>query len=68
MSSNPTEEIKKIRHELGCQAEYSVSRIFAELRIQRQSSGRRYLETVTTATPEVAANNRVNRSGESLEK
>ncbi len=68
MNSNPTEEIKRIRHELGRQAEFSVHRIFADLRIQRRSSGRKYIDAVATGTAENAANNSVNRSGESSEK
>ena len=68
MNSNPTEEIKQIRHELGRQAEFSVHRIFAELRIQRQSSGRKYVDAGISGTTETAANNCVNRSGDSSEK
>ncbi len=55
MNSNPTEEIKQIRHELGRQAEFSVQRIFADLRIQRQSSGRKYVDAVSPRTTENAA-------------
>ena len=65
MNSNPTEEIKQIRHELGRQAEFSVHRIFADLRNQRQSSGRKYINAVATGITRNAANNCVNRSGES---
>ena len=55
MNSNPTEEIKQIRHELGRQAEFSVHRIFADLRIQRQSSDREHIEAVAIGTKENAA-------------
>ncbi|MEZ6033323.1 MAG: hypothetical protein R3C17_09535 [Planctomycetaceae bacterium] len=63
MNSNPTEEIKQIRHELGRQAEFSVHRIFADLRIQRQSSGRKYVDAVSPGTPENAANKPMQRNG-----
>ena len=65
MNSSPTEEIKQIRHELGRQAGFSVSRIFADLRYQRQNSARKYIEALTTHAVESAANNCVDRSGES---
>jgi signal recognition particle subunit SEC65 len=69
MNSKPTEEIKQIRHELGRQAEFSVHRIFADLRNPRQSSERKYINAVATGTTKNAANNSVNnsvnRSGES---
>ncbi len=65
MDSSPSEEIKQIRHELGRQAGFSVRRIFAELRNQRQTSARKYVEALTTSTVESAPTNSVNRSGES---
>ena len=64
MNSNPTEEIKQIRHELGRQAEFSVRRIFADLRIQRQSSGRKYVDAVSPGTPANAANKAMQRNGD----
>ena len=56
MNSKPTEEIKQIRHELGRQAEFSVHRIFADLRNPRQSSERKYINAVATGTTKNAAN------------
>lgn len=40
---NPIDEIKRIRHELGAQADYDIHRVFAELRKLESSSGRSYV-------------------------
>jgi len=43
MKSNPIEEIKRIRHEMGAAVDYDVSRIFAELREEQARSDRTYI-------------------------
>ncbi len=55
MTTNPIDEIKRIRHQLGADANFDVSRIFNDLREQRARSSRTYL---------VADNNAMHRSGE----
>ena len=61
MASNPIEEIKQIRHQLGADADFDIHRIFAELRSSQSSSGRSYVH----GTPRrIADNNALHQSGE----
>ena len=61
MTSNPIEEIKQIRHQLGADADFDIHRIFAELRFSQASSGRSYVR----GTPRRIADNKpMHGSGE----
>lgn len=61
MTSNPIEEIKQIRHQLGADADFDIHRIFAELRSTQAASGRSYVH----GTPRrIADNNALHRSRE----
>ena len=43
MILNPIEEIKEIRHQLGADVDYDISRVFDQLRDQQNHSDRTYL-------------------------
>jgi len=55
MTANPIDEIKRIRHQLGAEANFDVNRIFNDLREQKARSNRAYV---------VADNKALNRSGD----
>lgn len=44
MIPNPIEEIKRICHQLGANADYDIRRIFAELLEAKATSNRNYVE------------------------
>ena len=43
MIPDPTTEIKRIRHQLGTDADYSLDRIFDHLQRRQATSGRHYV-------------------------
>ncbi len=43
MIPDPTAEIKRIRHQLGADANFDLGRIFADLRRQQENSHRKYV-------------------------
>jgi len=60
-TSNPIDEIKRIRHQLGADADYDVRRVFAELRELQATSGRSYAQHPPRR---IANNNPMHESGE----
>ena len=62
MTLSPIDEIKQIRHKLGADAGFDVSRIFADLREQHRTSSRTYVDTSNT----IADNHAIDRSGEAM--
>lgn len=60
MTLTPIDEIKQIRHRLGAEAAFDVSRIFADLREQHRRSSRMYVDT----SDAIADNKAMHRSGE----
>jgi hypothetical protein len=61
MTVSPIEEIKRIRHQLGADADFDIHRVFAELRASQASSGRTYIQH---APRRVAGNNSMHQNGE----
>ena len=43
MISDPTTEIKQIRHQLGAEMDFDLDRIFGHLQRQQKTSGRTYV-------------------------
>ena len=60
MIPDPTTEIKRIRHQLGADADYDLDRIFDQLQRRQATSGRRY---VRLPSHKPADNKRLNESG-----
>ena len=58
---DPTEEIKAIRHRLGAEMDFDVSRIVAETRRRQAESNREFIRFQPRRT---ANNNRIHQSGE----
>jgi|GEM_PF-4169739 len=63
METNPIDEIRKIRHELGRQAGFSVRQIFVDLQKQRQGSMHSYIDPAAIVTVQTAANEAIQGSG-----
>ena len=63
MTTNPIDEIKRIRHELGAAVNYDVSRIFADLRNQQAHSGRMYINASESSIADNESLDRSRRSG-----
>lgn len=61
MIPDPTAEIKRIRHQLGADADFDLGRIFADLRRQQENSHRTY---VRLPHRKPSDNNPLQRSGE----
>ena len=61
MIPDPTDEIKRIRHRLGADANFDLGRIFADLRRQQESSPRTYVRLPSRKPTD---NNPLQRSGE----
>jgi len=57
--SDPTAEIKAIRHRLGAAFDYDLDRIFADIQRRQSESGRTY---VTMPPRKIADNNAMRRS------
>lgn len=60
-TSNPIDEIKRIRHQLGADVDYDIRRVFADLRVLHATSGRSYVQHPPRR---VANNNPMHESGE----
>jgi len=43
MVSDPTAEVKRIRHELGAEDDFDIAKMFARLRRKEAESGRTYV-------------------------
>jgi hypothetical protein len=52
MVSDPTAEIKRIRHELGAEDDFDIAKIFARLRRKETESGRTYVRRPPRKTSE----------------